>query len=516
MDASPLHNRLKGILITAACLLLAIYLGYMIGDEQYGTLMIGTAAVGLCAFWFFSGRFFWVLTFGSFFLGGTFPILQGQFTPFQLLMAMGLVKFLVEDFILRRVRLKMPSRFDLLMIIGFMSIIFIHGLNDRFGMRYLGSTIWGGRHYLNVFVGLVAFFVIQSIPMKPGLWSKFPYVVLATTGFDVLIAIITTIAPNSIYFIYPFYSAVSTSGLQEVIGGPDNDVTGRIGAIGNFGVILIILIFSKVSVRRLFHPANVFRLIGLGIGSLAVLLSGYRSAVITSLLAGVTVGVRDLRAAAFGLLPLAAVLLFILSVVNSEVVALPKQVQRALVFVPGHWDSEMAQDARASNDFRYNVWSLWWNQYFPEQPLLGRGFGFKSQWVQKSIYHSEATDYRQMVETGNIHNGLFATLDSVGIIGTLFFLAWNVVIVARAFKISLQGEGPEYRTLRFLAIYLASSSMFYWIGATTVGSALPGEFALVGLFLRLRTELNPPATIPKRQSARPPSFPFSRRELIRA
>lgn len=515
MDASPLHNRLKGIVMIAACLLLAVFLGYMVGTEQYGSLLIGTAATGGCALWFFSGRFFWVLTIASFFLGGTFPILQGQFTPFQLLMAMGLVKFLVEDFILRRVRLKMPSRFDLLMIIGFMSIIFIHGLHDRFGMRFLGSTIWGGRNYLNVFVGLVAFFVIQSIPIKPGLWAKFPYVVLAITGFDVLIATITTIAPNSIYFIYPFYSAVSSSGLQEVIGGPDNDVTGRIGAIGNFGVVLIVLIFSNVSVRRVFHPANFFRVIGLGIGSLAVLLSGFRSAVITALLAGLSVGVRDLKAATLALLPALAALLFVFSVVNSEIVRLPKQVQRALVFVPGNWDSEMEQDARASNDFRYNVWSLWWKQYFPEQPLLGRGFGFKSQWVKKSIYYGEATDYRQMVETGNIHNGLLASLDSVGVIGTLFFLTWNVVILVRAFKISIHGEGLDYPALRFVAIYLAASSMFYWIGATTIGSTLPGEFALVGLFLRLRADLKPTATEPKRQSAPALAKPSRRRALVR-
>ena len=130
----------------------------------------------------------WVLTIASSFLGGTFPILRGQFTPFQILMAMGLVKFVFEDVILRRTRLKMPSRFDLLMVAGFMAVIMIHGIQDRFGMRFLGSGVWGGRHYVNVFVGLVAFFVIQSIPMKPGLWAKFPYVVLAIAGFDLFIA----------------------------------------------------------------------------------------------------------------------------------------------------------------------------------------------------------------------------------------------------------------------------------------------------------------------------------------
>ena len=253
MDASPLHNRLKGFLIMSACLLLAVYLGYMVGNEEYGTLLFGTVIAGGCAFWFFSGRLFWVFTIASSFLAGTFPILQGQFTPFQLLMAMGLTKFVIEDVILRRVRFKFPGRFDLLMIAAFMSIILYHGLRDRFGMRFLGSTIWGGRQYINVIFGLIAFFVIQSIPMKKGLWSKFPYVVLAVSGFDLLIAMITTIAPSSIFVIYPFYSAVSNSALQEAIGTGSSDVAGRIGAIGTFGFMLILLAFTTMSLRTFLH-----------------------------------------------------------------------------------------------------------------------------------------------------------------------------------------------------------------------------------------------------------------------
>ncbi len=248
MDASPLNNQVKGFLIIAACLLLAVVLGYTIGTESYFTLLIAVAVVLGCWLWFFSGRFFWVLTIASSFLAGTFPILQGQFTPFQILMAMGLVTFLLEDVIFRRTRLKMPSQFDLLMIAGFMSVIVYHAFRDRLGMKFLGSEVWGGRHYVNVFVGLAAFFVMQSIPMKRGLWAKFPYVVLAVCGFDLLIAVITTIAPGSIYVIYPFYSAVSNSSIQEAIGG-DLDVTGRIGAFGNFGFIIIAIVFATVSLR---------------------------------------------------------------------------------------------------------------------------------------------------------------------------------------------------------------------------------------------------------------------------
>lgn len=514
MEDPAINNQLKSAFVGVACLLLAIFLGYIVGTEDYQTLLIGVVAVLGCWLWFFSGRFFWVLTIASSFLSGTFPILGGQFTPFQILMAMGLVKFLVEDVILRRTRLKLPSRFDLLMIAGFMSVILYHGIRDRFGMRFLGSDVWGGRYYVSIFVGLAAFFVIQSIPVKHGLWAKFPYVVLAVSGFDLAIALITTIAPGSIYAIYPFYSAVSNASLTEALGGTTDVIIDRVGAVGNFGLILLILIFSGVSLRKILHPSNFFRLAGVVIGGACVLLSGYRSSVFNALVAGFAIGIRDLKAAAIALVPLIAAALFIVSVVNSEIVALPKPVQRALVFVPGHWDFEMTRDARSSNEFRFSVWSLWWNQYFPQKPLLGRGFGFKSEWTKKSIHYGDAADIQQMVETGNIHNGFLATLDCLGIVGTIFFVAWNIVMLARALKIPLRGAGPDHMALCFVAIYLSMMIGSYWIGAASVGSILPQEFALAGLLLRLRKELTPARPIVVREPVNPEPRQF-RRDVAR-
>ncbi len=137
----------------------------------------------------------------------------------------------------------------------------MHGVNDRFGMRFFGSSVWGGRYYVSVFVGLVAFFVLQSLPMKSGLWKKFPLVVLAIGAFDLSIAIITTLVPASIYVIYPFYSAVSTVGLGEIVGAGGGDPTGRVGTFGNFGFLLILLTLATISLRAVFHPSNFFRLL---------------------------------------------------------------------------------------------------------------------------------------------------------------------------------------------------------------------------------------------------------------
>jgi hypothetical protein len=486
MKSPALGQQFKTLLLWSAGLLLAIYLGWKTGSENYRLLILcAVIAIGF-SIWFFTGRFFWVLTIASCFLGGTFPLLGGSFTPFQILMMIGVVKFVIEDVILKRRSGMSIGRFDLLMIGGFMGVLTLHALHHRFGMRFLGSSIWGGRNYVNVYVGLAAFFVIQSIPMNPKVWAKLPYAVLGVATFDLFISLITTIFPGSIYKIYPFYSAVSTLGIEELLVGQTTDITGRLGSFGNFGFILITIVLASTPLRQILNPERLLRFICLIGGLVAVLFSGFRSAVIETVIGFLAAGIRDLKYAAVALLPLFAVLLLSLSTVNSQFFHLPKQIQRGLAFLPGKWDVDMALNAEASNDFRRRLWSLWMKDYFPAHPWLGRGFGFRSEWAKQSVLHPMAIDYQQTVEVGNIHNGLFAAVDAFGIVGTIFFVVWNLRILARTFRVSFRRNDGVGMALRFLALYLAVWIISYWVGALNVGLFLPQEFALVAVFLRLQ------------------------------
>jgi hypothetical protein len=489
MDNSQIAQQLKTLALCGGGLVLASLAGWYIGSSNYIFIIFGFAIVAVICLALFSGPFFWVITIASSFLGGTFPILGGSFTPFQVLMAIGLVKFVVEDIVLRRKRFNFGNRQDLFLIAGFMAIITFHGVHDRFGMRFLGSSIWGGGNYVNVYVGLAAFFVTQSISMKPRLWAKLPYAILAVTGFDLVIAVITTIFPSLIYKIYPFYSAVSASAIQEILTGTAVDAA-RLGPFGNFGLALITLMLASVSLQRIMMPPLFFRMVSLAVGAAGVLLSSFRTNVFNAVAVFFVAGIRDLKFRILALVPLLAISLFFLSVLNSEFVRLPKQMQRSLSFLPGgQWDVEMQNDALASNEFRKEVWTTFGREYFPIHPWLGRGFGFRTEQAAPSMYHpGKAFDYHQMVEVGNMHNGFLACLDTFGIVGTIFFIIWNLRVLFRAFQISFKNTGPEEKGLRFLALYLGASIICYWMGAPNVGTFLPREFALVGVFLGLQAE----------------------------
>jgi O-antigen ligase len=506
MDNSATIQQLKYLLICAIGLLLALIIGWNIGSENYGLMLLAAVVLTVGCIALFSGRFFWVLTIASSFLGGVFPILGAKFSPFQILMAIGVAKFFLSDVVLRRTKLRVGNRVDALMILGFMAVLTWHGVQNRFGMRFLGSSTWGGSNYINVYVGLAAYFVVQSIPMRPEVWTRLPYAVLAVSFFDLFIAIITTIWPHLIYTIYPFYSAVSLGGLEEILSGSSSELTQRIGAFGNFGFILMTLVLASASLPKLFSGAYFSRLLAFFIGFGTVLYSGYRSSVLNTVILWTVAGIRDFKVWVIALLPIVAALLLSLSFINSEIFHLPKQVQRGLAFLPGNWDAEMARDAAASNDFRANVWTLWRKDYFPLHPWLGRGFGFRSSWAAPSVYRKAAVDYSQVVEVGNIHNGLFAAVDTFGIIGTVFFVIWNIRILLYSFQIP-RTNAAGAMTLRFIALFLSVTIISYWGGAQSVGSFVPGEFALVGVFVALRRAL---------QSQPTEILPQPRRKMSRA
>ena len=468
---------------------MAVFVGYAVGSAEYVSLVIGAVILALACLAIFVGRVFWVITIASSFLGGTFPILGGSFTPFQILIAIGVGKFVIEDIVLRRTRIKMPARFDLLMIIGFMGVLTLHAVHDRFGMRFLGSTIWGGRSYVNVYLGLAAFFIIRSIPVPPKLWSKLPYLVLAVASFDLIIGIITTIFPSTIFKIYPFYSAVSRTGIEELVTGTTAD-TSRLVTFGGFGLVLITLVLASVRIQRLLHPSNLSQLTILMIGFLSVLYSSFRSSVLNGLVVTLVASIRDLKWKFLALIPFAGLFFFGLSIVNSDFIRLPKEVQRSLTFIPGKWDTDVALDAAGSNEFRREVWTTWQREFFPLHPWIGRGFGFKGEWARPSVYRYDPEANRRAVEIGEVHNGLFAAVDAFGIIGTIFFVAWNARLLASALTVPFDKRAPSELPLRFLALYLATLIITYWIGAADVGSFLPTEFAIAGVLLHLRRTSN--------------------------
>src|ERR1700736_5104681 len=109
MTNPAIGAHVKALFLGSAGLLIAIFVGVKIGSSNYVPLILGAAIIALACIGLFSGSFLWLLAIGSLSLAGTFPILGGSFTPFQMLMAMGIAKFLIEEVVLRRTPIKMKG-----------------------------------------------------------------------------------------------------------------------------------------------------------------------------------------------------------------------------------------------------------------------------------------------------------------------------------------------------------------------------------------------------------------------
>lgn len=481
------NHSLKTIAFAAIAIVIALFIGVEIGSANYKPVVLSILIVVGMWLVFFTGEYFWIITIASGSLAGTFPVLGGSFTPFQMLMAIGVVKFFVEDIVLRRKRIRPGPLFDRWMIFGFMAVVTLHAFHDRFGMRFLGSTVWGGRNYVNLYVALAAFFVLQTVSIGPAIWRRIPYFTLAVCSFDLLVAVVTTVAPNLIYVIYPFYSAVSRTGVEELTTQATGVDTTRLGSVGNFGVLLLVLTLASIPWRRIVDPAKLTRLLTLIVAWVCIFLSSFRSSVFSGLAVMLVAALRDLRLRAFIVLPItAAAVLLGLSFFNSYIAPLPRAMQRSLTFIPGKWDSIAKEDADDSNKWRGEIWDMWMRDYFPQHPWVGRGYGFRSEWGEPSVLHYRPADNRAAIEVGNVHNGLFSALDNVGIVGTIFFIVWSIGVFIRILKLRFDSRLPTNTVMWFMALGIGASIICYWGGAQTSGDFMAHQFIGVSVLLRVQ------------------------------
>jgi O-antigen ligase len=185
-----------------------------------------------------------------------------------------------------------------------------------------------------------------------------------------------------------------------------------------------------------------------------------------------------------------AVFIAFLPLVHSHIVPLPKQAQRALVFLPGEWDRAMVEDANNSNEFRLGVWNMWFAREFPKHPWLGRGIGYSGaeyDYIQQYRMGSREDVYEAYVYIQQLHNGFLSTIDTIGVIGGLIFIPWCLVQLVRAVRLLLRHDvWKQPPTLRWTCIFLFMWISSFWMGALTLRSFAPPLIIMVALMLSMR------------------------------
>ncbi len=466
-------------------LFLAIYLGQITADYPLHIPFLLISILFFIFSWLLSDDVYWIICVSSIFLTGKFDFLPEDLTAFEVLAFLGIVKFAFQNIIFRQKNISLGPRIDRIFMAAFIGIILLHAFKDRFGMRAFGSQVWGGRPYVSVLLCTILYFIIQTFELDPKKWRWLPLAVLIPATFDIIIGLVTYFFPPSIPYIYTFYSGISISGIEGA------DVTERLGALSGFGLPLVLCLLSYTSLKKLWQPRSWIVIVLLLAGLTLCIQGGYRSAVINCAFVLIAASLRDFKLWSWIPMALFAGLLLGLAALNSSgIITLPQQAQRALVFLPGKWNPEMVENAAGSNQFRFDLWERWEKKSFVNRPWLGGGFGFKKDLLFDGNGFRHSLDYETEMDnfilTQNLHNGLFSTVDGIGILGCIFFIAWCGLTLLRIVMIFLTEDADQQNPgLRWVMLYLFMWTCCFWFGSLRLASFLPIQLALTTVFLRL-------------------------------
>ncbi len=486
--------RLVVWIVTALSLPFAMLMGSWVGEGRTRELfmLVGLAILGVLLFGI--PQWLWIFAVGSMFVPGQLPFLPLPFKPMELFLILLIARFIVEDIIFKKQWIQLGPRPDRFFIVGLLVIMMIHGIHDRFAMRLLGSDIWGGRSYFSLLIAFAAYFVLQSTKLDLRTFRHLPSIVLAFGFIDFSINALTFALPELAGPFSTIYSNVSV----------DTGVTfaQRLGFAGNFGYLLMFWSVSDCRLQDFLTKGRLFKAAVFGLGLILCGISGYRSSLLIAAIIVAVAAFRDLGfSSVFILIPISLALAALVSL-HLAGVQLPITVQRGLVWIPGaEWDESATEDASGSNEFRYEVWDLWRRTQFVKHPMLGRGFGlnfedmiatlpFTSEesggYTGTALMLSKYSRNEAFVVSGNIHHGLYSTIDRFGLIGCLCFATWTFFALRRMFKELISSRTrPMNPALQWIALYVITFTFGFPIGALRVENFLPQQLFLCGLFTAL-------------------------------
>jgi len=413
-----------------------------------------------------------ILCFFTLHLSGTIPIAK-NLSPSDLAIALTFVWFVINSVIFKRQNLRIyhwPLFFCLCIVAAILLFNFARGGG---GFRIFGSEVWGGRRYLNTFIGLSFYIILGMWRPDLKLLNKIPYLVFAAYCADFAVWVVQFAVPASIPAMYPFYT-----GLQHELYETSNqfferDVgVQRLFGLRTIGLGLILFCLTTTNFKDFLAPKNLLYLfILIPLGLTCVAMAGFRSYFAIALFMVGLGCILRLRWLSFvpGLLGVTVLALVIAG--QGQLYHLPLQVQRTLSWLPGNWDRQAAWDAKASTDWRMEIWKIWYDRYFPENPLIGRGWNINAQQVfgtGGTVGTSGLTQedvYQTYAGMGALHNGPLSAIDVTGAIGFIFVLASSIIALAymwhRAREIGFLNLEPVQR---YVLINLTSwVVLFYFL-----------------------------------------------------
>jgi hypothetical protein len=478
---------LRSLIVYAICVPLAIVVGYLLTSLDYGSIGFLGILIGILVFPLLMKWHYPLLIF-SISLPATVFFLPGHPSIYLLMVAISLTISTIER-ILDRTQPFVPSTAVRWPLLAFLVVIIITAkLTGGFGLRSLGSDVYGGKKYVFLIVGILSFFAItaRAIPKK----DASLYVTLYFAGgFFSFIQDLYTVTPSPLRFIYLVFPPSNIWGDSVMRQDLEVGVTRLAGIAGASGAVLYWML-ARHGIRDNFRLAKPWRPVILALTFALMFLGGFRNSLVgLALIAGLIFYLEKLhRTGAMLVLVLAGVMGTAILVPLAP--HLPWTFQRTLAFLPLNISADARLDAEASTQWRLDMWEALLPQV-PKYLLLGKGYAFSAETYNESMgataVFQKSIDAAEnpLALSSDFHSGPLSVVLSFGIWGVLVWLwywAAGFFVVWRNYHYG--DPALRHINLFLYAGFLAKCISFLFIFGGVVDD-VGGFGAIIGLSIAL-------------------------------
>ena len=524
-------SQIKGLFVIVVAAVFAVYLGVAAATESFEAIawVGGFAALAVILA---LGRNIWTLIPLGLALQGTINALPGSPPAWALAMVVTLAMLIVRFAMRKR---DFVFRFDLLDAAVLLQALVIGQAYARnpSGLMMFGGALAGGKSYFVFAAAIVSYFCIAIV--KPDA-KIFRWVIIAMIVIMIGDGMIATIADRSAGFaslILRFYSNVNFDVARAGDSSVDLDFSRGGGGFALLGRAMVLPCFCLVRPIKCLSPFRPVIFTIVAVGSILVLLSGFRSGVAYLFVVFVISAIvrrKIIDVITIGLIGIFGLIILLMS---GQVRALPYGVQRVLSVLPIEVSAAARNDAESSTRWRMEMWKLaLTTDRYIHNKILGDGFGFSAVEMRVILdaaegYTTEMSDSQdQMLAKGSYHGFHVETIRFTGIAGLFAALFLMGVSFRKALRLLHYYRGDSFFPY---VVYVCMPFLIYPFWSMLVFGSYRSEFpqviAMTGLLKMLdnlrysesefsKTE-SQVTTVPVRKSAFPTPA-FARRSRGRA
>jgi hypothetical protein len=507
---------LRALIVYAICVPLAIFVGYTLANPfDYSSVGIFGVLLAVLASPLLL-RWHYPLLLFSWYSSVTFAFLPGAPSLWLFMVVVSLSLSILERILNNRMHfIRAPQiTWPLLVMLGV--VLLTAEMTGGFGLRALGSSVYGGKKYVFLVLSILSYFALTSrpIPLDKAKW----FVALFFLGrVTAAIGDFYPVAPSwltPLFYIFPPSAYDPNNPFQLGVT--------RLGGVGAAVIGLYFWMLAKYGIRGIFLSGKPWRPVLLLVLFVLVFLGGYRTALLLFVLSFIIKffmeGLhRTPLVLVFGLIGLMGCVALV-----PLAHKLPYTFQRTLAFLPLDLDADAKASADDSVDWRIRMWTALLPQV-PKHLLLGEGYAFSSEVYDEmmggGVLGNVAGNFdaaqNPLALSGDYHNGMLAVVLPFGIWGvlvTFWFLGAALNVMYRNFKYG----NPGLRNINGLLLTLFSieaASFASCVGGQSLAGEMSAFISYLGLSIALNNGVCQPAGKPApSQSENEPakSFPHLR------